>query len=91
MAKRICSKFGYIIRWNALTKVIRSNFGAWQSSAVLTCLATDACLTADPVVASLIPSQSYTFLRLIMKKFYGHSPPFCLIIQEGSVTVESLS
>ena len=30
----------------------------------VTCLATDASLTADPGVASLIPAQSYTFLEI---------------------------
>ena len=30
----------------------------------VTCLATDACLTADPVVASLIPAQSHTFMEI---------------------------
>ena len=30
----------------------------------VTCLATDACLTADPGVASLIPVQSYTFVEI---------------------------
>ena len=29
----------------------------------VTCLATDACLTADPGVASLIPVQSHTFVE----------------------------
>ena len=29
----------------------------------ITCLATDACLTADPGVASLIPARSHTFLE----------------------------
>ena len=28
------------------------------------CLATDACLTADPGVASLIPARSHTFVKL---------------------------
>ena len=28
----------------------------------LTCLATDACLTVDPGVASLIPARSHTFV-----------------------------
>ena len=35
----------------------------------VTCLATDACLTANPGVASLIPAHSHTFWRLIMKLF----------------------
>ena len=28
------------------------------------CLATDVCLTADPGVASLIPTQSHTFVEI---------------------------
>ena len=28
------------------------------------CLATDACLTADPGVASLIPARSHTFVEI---------------------------
>ena len=30
----------------------------------VTCLATDACLTADPGVASLIPPRSHTFVEI---------------------------
>ena len=30
----------------------------------VTCLATDACLTADPVVASSIPVRSHTFVEI---------------------------
>ena len=30
----------------------------------VTCLATDACLTADPGVASLIPARSHTFMEI---------------------------
>ena len=30
----------------------------------VTCLATDACLTADPGVASLIPAGSHTFVEI---------------------------
>ena len=30
----------------------------------VTCLATDACLTADPVVLSLIPAQSHTLVEI---------------------------
>ena len=33
----------------------------------VTCLATDACLTAIPGVARLIPAWSHTFVELIMK------------------------
>ena len=31
---------------------------------LLTCLATDACLTADPGIANSIPAQSHTFLEI---------------------------
>ena len=31
---------------------------------MVTCLATDACLTADQGLASLIPAQSYTFVEI---------------------------
>ena len=31
---------------------------------LVSCLATDACLTADPGVMSLIPAQSYTFVEI---------------------------
>ena len=30
----------------------------------VTCLATDACLTADPGVASMIPAPSHTFMEI---------------------------
>ena len=30
----------------------------------VTCLATDACLTADPGVASLIPARYHTFVEI---------------------------
>ena len=42
------------------------------------CLATDACLTADPGVASSIPVRSHTFVEIDheIPDFYGHSPPF---------------
>ena len=30
----------------------------------VTCLATDACLTADPGIASLIPARSHTFVEI---------------------------
>ena len=30
----------------------------------VTCLATDACLTADPGVMSLIPARSHTFVEI---------------------------
>ena len=35
-----------------------------SSDCCLTCLATDASLTADPGVASSIPARSYTFVEI---------------------------
>ena len=43
----------------------------------VTCLTTDACLTADLGVASSIPSRSHTFVEIDHDNFYDHSPPFC--------------
>ena len=43
----------------------------------VTCLTTDASLTADPGVASSIPARSHTFVKIgheIISR--GHSPPF---------------
>ena len=35
----------------------------------VTCLATDACLTAGPGVASLIPARSYTLMEIDLEIF----------------------
>ena len=42
-------------------KILLKQFG---SQACPTCLATDACLTADPVVPSSIPVWSHTFVEI---------------------------
>ena len=43
----------------------------------VTCLTTDACLTADPGVASSIPARYHTFVDIDHENnFNGHSPPF---------------
>ena len=39
--------------------VLPGRVGQW-----VTCLATDACLTADPGVASSIPARSHTFVEI---------------------------
>ena len=39
------------------------SFGGRVAQSV-TCLATDACLTADPGVASSIPARSHTFVEI---------------------------
>ena len=38
--------------------------GRVAQSVTVTCLATDACLTADPGVASSIPVRSHTFVEI---------------------------
>ena len=35
---------------------------------LVTCLATDVCLTADPGIASSIPAQSHTFVEIDHEK-----------------------
>ena len=46
-----------------VTVQIFLNTGPRRQS-VITCLATDACLTADPGVPSLITARSYTFIEI---------------------------
>ena len=41
---------------------IEGEFG--RIAQLVTCLATDACLSADPGVASWIPAQSHTFVEI---------------------------
>ena len=76
------------------SKYFSSNnyFSPGRVAQSVTCLATDASLTADPGFASLIPARSHTFVELDHEIFYGHSPPIRWIIQEGllSVTSESM-
>ena len=45
------------------TKIEFSGHPTTQTQSV-TCLATDACLTADPGVASSIPVRSHTFVEI---------------------------
>ena len=47
----------------------------------VTCLATDACLTADPGVASSIPVRSHTFVEIDHEMIY--SPPSADSFKEG--------
>ena len=39
-------------------------YGPGRVAQSVTCLATDACLFADPGVASLIPARSHTFVEI---------------------------
>ena len=45
----------------------------------VTCLATDACLTADPGVASSIPVRSHTFVEI------DHEMTFTVILLPSAV------
>ena len=45
-------------------KPTSKNIFTVRSSQSVTCLATDACLTADPGVASSIPVRSHTFVKI---------------------------
>ena len=57
----------------------------------VTCLATDACLTADPGVASSIPARYHTFLEIDHEIIFTVILLLPLIIQEGSLSVTSES
>ena len=52
------------------SNICLSKFNCWSASVPgrvaqsVTCLATDACLTADPGVASSIPVRSHTFVEI---------------------------
>ena len=46
----------------SLTVTLKTTSGRVAQS--VTCLATDACLTADPGVASSIPVRSHTFVEI---------------------------
>ena len=86
--KKICSK-------NSLTWTYGNGKANHQIpgrvARLVTCLATDASLTADPGVMSSIPAWFHTFVGIdcSWNNFYGHSPPFRWIIQEGLLSVTS--
>ena len=44
--------------------ICHSLFVPGRVAQLVTCLATDACLTADPGVASSIPVRSHTFVKI---------------------------
>ena len=72
----------------------QNNYRTGRVAQSVTCLATDACLNADPGVASSIPAQSHTFVEIdheiISTVIFLPSAEW--IIQEGllSVTSESM-
>ena len=60
LQKSKCSFFHNILKYMIFQR--RQKPGSVAQS--VTCLATDASLTADPAVASLIPAQSHTFVEI---------------------------
>ena len=67
----------FIDRTNVVCKVVilglNLSLGCLAQS--VTCLATDACLTADPGVVSSIPAWSNAYVDWSWNNFYGHSAP----------------
>ena len=57
----LCKQVGPDLDPNCLTQLSRIPGRVAQS---VTCLATDACLTADPGVASSIPARYHTFVEI---------------------------
>ena len=49
---------------SALIRVFIYYHAPARIAQLVTCLATDECLTADPVVVSLIPAQPHTFVEI---------------------------
>ena len=56
-----CVCFSYMPHYHKFCQFFFFNRAAEQ---LVTCLATDACLTADPGVASWIPARSHTFVEI---------------------------
>ena len=50
--------------FTAMFARIKATFSPGRVAQSVMCLATDACLTADPGVASSIPAGSHTFLEI---------------------------
>ena len=50
---------------------MRNHYRLGHVAQSVTCLATDACLTADPGVASSIPVRSHTFVEIDHEMIYA--------------------
>ena len=50
--------------YSTITNIYTYYHGPGRVAQSVTCLATDACLTADPGVASSIPVRSHTFVEI---------------------------
>ena len=58
----VCSFIlGVVFYWGIILQILDTCSRVAQS---VTCLATDACLTADPGVASSIPARYHTFVEI---------------------------
>ena len=55
---------GIINRFNVENYQLSTVFLPGRVAQLVTCLATDACLTADPGVTSSIPARSHTFVEI---------------------------
>ena len=53
-----------VARFDAIFDCITNITGPGRLAQSVKCLATDACLTADPGVASSIPVRSHTFVEI---------------------------
>ena len=58
----ICKSFRVLLLKGLFFDICTEETGRVAQS--VTCLATDACLTADPGVASSIPARSHTFVEI---------------------------
>ena len=56
------------LRYDCVTRY-HSLYKPGRVAQLVTCLATDACLTADPGVASSILVRSHTFVKLFLRSF----------------------
>ena len=67
---------GSVHFWPAGFIIIVRFFLFTEKAQSITCLATDACLTAIPGVASSIPARSHTFVEIDHEIISTVIPPF---------------
>ena len=78
--------FSLILLTNSSLKSLKAVPGRVAQS--VTCLATDACLTADPGVASSIPARYHTFVE-IDHETNKHSPPSADLFKKGCCQLQA--
>ena len=81
---QLCALGGYLRHGSKVNTTPKVRRGRVAQS--VTCLATDACLTADPGVASSIQVRSHTFVEI---DFYGHSPPSADSFKKGCCQLQA--